>query len=51
MRLILKNKQLDEREVAGSSLADQAHVSPFDVQKTLNNITSTRLTTFNRNHT
>jgi len=51
MRLILKNKQLDEREVAGSSLAEQAHVSPYDVQKTLNNITSTRLTTFNRNHT
>jgi len=51
MRLVLKNKQLDEREVAGSSLAEQAHVSPFDVQKTLNNITSTRLTSFNRNHT
>ena len=53
MRLVLKNKQLDEREVAGSALADQAHVSPYPIQQTLNNITirPTRMTSVNRNHT
>jgi hypothetical protein len=52
MRLVLKGKQLTEREVAGSSLADQAHVSPYDVEKTVDNIMNMpRLATFNRRHT
>lgn len=52
MRLVLKNKQLDEREVAGSALADQAHVSSYPIQQTLNNITirPTRMLNVNRNH-
>lgn len=53
MRLVLREKQLTEREVAGSSLKNQAHVSPYPVQQTLNNITISprRLTAVNRNHT
>lgn len=53
MRLVLKSKQLDEREVAGSALADQAHVSPYPIQQTLNNITINpiRMTNVNRKHT
>jgi hypothetical protein len=38
MRLVVKSKKLQEREVAGSSLENQVHVSPHPIEKILDDV-------------
>jgi hypothetical protein len=52
MLLILREKRIEEREVAGSSLENQVHVSPHGIQKALNDVTNfPKPASFNRRHT
>ena len=52
MRLILREKRIEEREVAGSSLENQVHVSPHSIQKALDDVTNfPKPKYFNRRHT
>ena len=52
MRLILREKRIEEREVAGSSLENQVFVSSKPIGETISFIEGLkRLPTFNRRHT
>jgi hypothetical protein len=52
MRLVLREKRLHERAVAGSSLGNQAHVSADETLDAVTRFEShDEISTFNRNHT
>ena len=51
MRLVLREKRLQEREVAGSSLENQVHISPNSIEKIISDFQSyERPQKFNRQH-